>query len=84
MPPAGEPGSLFTYLLLWKCCGEFFVFFHLIKKAVFSLHGAPDLNHRYLTAFESHDPASMGTLRIPCDIIMKAFMAGGWHGLLVA
>ena len=84
MPPAGEPGSLFTYLLLWKCCGEFFVFFHLIKKAVFSLHGAPDLNHRYLTAFESHDPASMGTLRIPCDIIMKAFMAGGWHGLLAA
>jgi hypothetical protein len=53
---------------------------HLKKKAVFSAHGAPDLKHRHLPAFESHDPASMGKLRIPCDIIVKTFMAGGGHG----
>jgi len=44
------------------------------------MHGAPDLNHRHLPAFESHDPASMGTLRIPCDIIMQTFVAGVGHG----
>ena len=48
------------------------------------MHGAPDLNHRHLPAFESHDPASMGTLRIPCDIVMKTFVAGDGHGLLAA
>jgi len=48
------------------------------------MHGTPDLNHRHPPAFESHDPASMGTLRIPCDIIMKTFVAGVGHGLLVA
>lgn len=44
------------------------------------MHGAPDLNHRHQPAFESHDPASMGTLRIPCNIIMKTFVAGDGHG----
>ena len=44
------------------------------------MHGAPDVNHWHLTTFESHDPASMGKLLIPCDIIMYAFMAGDGHG----
>jgi hypothetical protein len=45
------------------------------------MHGAPDLNHRHLPAFESHDLASMGTLRIPCDIIMETFVARVGHGV---
>ena len=44
------------------------------------MHGAPDVNHWHLTTFESHDPASMGKLLIPGDIIMYAFMAIDGHG----
>ena len=56
-----------------------FRFFHLKQKTAFSVHGAPHFNHRHLPAFESHDPASMGKLRIPGDIIMKTFVAGDVH-----
>jgi len=44
------------------------------------MHGTPDLNHRHPPAFESHDSASMGELRFPCDIIMVTLVAGDGHG----
>ena len=43
------------------------------------MHGTPDVQHRHLPALEADAPASMGKLRVPCDIIMKAFVAGWAH-----
>ncbi len=44
------------------------------------MHGAPDFKHRHRPTFKSHNPASMGKMLIPGDIIMYAFMAGDVHG----
>jgi len=54
-------------------------FFHLEIKAFFSAHGKPDFDHRHLPALESHDSASMGKLRFPCDIIVVTLVAGDGH-----
>ena len=56
--------------------------FKLEKIAIFSAHGTPDSDRRHPSALESHDSASVGTLRIPCDVVMLAFMAGDEHGIV--
>jgi hypothetical protein len=68
---------LFSILEIWL---GIFHFFHLKKKTVFSVHGAPDFKHRHRPTFESHNPASMGKMLIPGDIIMQAFVTGDVHG----
>jgi hypothetical protein len=57
-----------------------FKLFYFKQEAVFSAHGPANFANRHPFAFESHDPASMGKLLIPGDIIMYAFMAGDGHG----
>ncbi len=44
------------------------------------MHGAPDFKHRHRPTFKSHNPASMGKMLIPGDIIMQAFVTGDVHG----
>ena len=44
------------------------------------MHGVPDFKHRHRPTFKSHNPASMGKMLIPGDVIMQAFMAGDVHG----
>jgi hypothetical protein len=68
---------LFSILEIWL---GILHFFHLKKKTVFSVHGAPDFKHRHRPTFESHNPASMGKMLIPGDIIMQAFVTGDVHG----
>ena len=63
----------------WESLRGISRFFNLKKIAVFSLHGAPDFNCRHLAAFECHDSASMGELRIPCNVVMNAFVTGDGH-----
>jgi hypothetical protein len=45
--------------------------------------GTPHFNHGHPPAFESHDPASMGKVRIPGNKIMLAPMAGRVHENLI-
>jgi hypothetical protein len=44
------------------------------------MHRPVYFGDRHPFAFESHNPASMGKMLIPGDIIMYAFMAGDVHG----
>ena len=59
-----------------------FRMFNLEKIAIFSAHGVPDSDRRHPSALESHDSTSVGTLRIPCDVVMLTFMAGDGHGIM--
>ena len=75
---------MFLYFFAVRGVGRrIFRFYQLKKKAIFSVHSAPDFNRRHLSTFESHDPATMRKLRIPCDKVMTAFVASDGHDLLV-
>jgi len=47
------------------------------------VHSPANFSGRHPFAFKSHNPASMGKMLIPGDIIMQAFMAGDVHGCWV-
>jgi len=47
-----------------------FMVLYFKKETVFSVHGPANFNGRHPFAFESHNPASMGKMLIPGDIIM--------------
>jgi len=76
--------SIFYYYFLYlssilEAWRRIVLFFHHEIEAIFSAHGAPDFDHRHLPALESHDSASMGELRFPCDKIVVTLVAGDGH-----